>query len=320
MADLYLHQRKLESIFELLGAKENDITRSIGWALSHSPNFLCNLLVNLFPGAFDKGVEKICLQEYKKEGGFTDVEIVSPNVHVIIEAKRGWSLPGEDQLKLYVSRLKESQRLHRALVVMAECSPEYAQLHLPKMVEEIPVSYFSWGKVHGLSKITEGTHAEKRLLAQLRAYLRRLVNMQNQESNLVYVVSLGSGKPDWSTISWRDIVIEKKHYFHPVGGGWPKEPPNYMGFRYDGKLQRIYHVESWKIPDDMHADFPEIKPVNWPPHFLYTLGNPIIPPRDVKTGKIYPNGRVWAMLDLLLTCNTISEARDLTRKRQSGDI
>jgi 3-methyladenine DNA glycosylase AlkD len=34
MPDLFLHARKLESVFELLGAKENDITYSIGWALS----------------------------------------------------------------------------------------------------------------------------------------------------------------------------------------------------------------------------------------------------------------------------------------------
>ena len=139
--------------------------------------------------------------------------------------------------------------------------------------------------------------------------------MQNQESNLVYVVSLGASTPEWSQLSWRDIVIKKKHYFHPVGGGWPKDPPNYLGFRYDGKLQSIHHIESWQIVDNMHEAFPEINAVGWEPHFLYTLGDSIIPQKEVKTGKIYPSGRVWAMLDLLLTCSTISEARDLTQKR-----
>ena len=34
-----------------------------------------------------------------------------------------------------------------------------------------------------------------------------------------------------------------------------------------------------------------------------------------KTGKIFRNGRVWAMLDTLLTCDTISEARDRKQKQ-----
>lgn len=319
MVDLYLHNRKLESIFELLGVEENAITYSLGWALSHSPGFLHNVLASFFQGIVDTSVDSVRLQEYEKNGGYTDVEIVGPYVHVIIEAKRGWWLPSVDQLELYTLRFERSQRQHRALVVVAECSGEYAKLHLPKVVRGIPVSYVSWKDVHDLSRITDGTHAEKHLLVQLRTYLRRLVRMQNQESNLVYVVSLGSGTPDWSTISWRDIVNKKKRYFHPVGGGWPNDPPNYLAFRYDGKLQTIHHVESWQIVDDMHAAMPEIKPVDWPPHYLYTLGDAIVPPKETRTGKIYPSGRVRAMIDLLLTCDTISEARDLTNKRLLGN-
>ena len=51
------------------------------------------------------------------------------------------------------------------------------------------------------------------------------------------------------------------------------------------------------------------------PHFLYHLGPAIRPPKPVKSGKIYPSGRVWCALDALVTCRTISEARDLTNKR-----
>ena len=46
--------------------------------------------------------------------------------------------------------------------------------------------------------------------------------------------------------------------------------------------------------------------------FVYKLGPAIVPPKEVKNGKIYPNGRVWAMLDTLLTSDTISEARDIS--------
>ncbi|MBP3327264.1 MAG: hypothetical protein J6L77_12715 [Coprococcus sp.] len=50
-------------------------------------------------------------------------------------------------------------------------------------------------------------------------------------------------------------------------------------------------------------------------YFVYKLGPAIIPPKEVKNGKIYPNGRVWAMLDTLLTSDTISEARDISKAR-----
>jgi hypothetical protein len=31
-------------------------------------------------------------------------------------------------------------------------------------------------------------------------------------------------------------------------------------------------------------------------------------------GKVWPNARTWAALDLLLTCETVSEARDKTNE------
>jgi hypothetical protein len=58
--------------------------------------------------------------------------------------------------------------------------------------------------------------------------------------------------------------------------------------------------------------------VNWTPgalHYLYHLGPPIIPPHEVSSGTIKRALRVWAALDLLLTCETINEARDKTKER-----
>ncbi|MBU1472082.1 MAG: hypothetical protein KJ723_15525 [candidate division Zixibacteria bacterium] len=49
--DIYLHGSKLDSVFELLGTKENDITYSLGWALSHSPTLLDGLLAQIFPSS-----------------------------------------------------------------------------------------------------------------------------------------------------------------------------------------------------------------------------------------------------------------------------
>lgn len=315
--ELHLHNRRIESIFELLGADENDITYSVGWTLAQSPRFLSTLLKTILPTSPQGNVTKISLQDFKQNGGVTDVEVFGPSFHVIIEAKRGWQLPSDAQLRRYAKRLQGFDRPTQALVVMAECSAEYAKLHLPRAIEGIAVKYLGWKEVAGLTDGRAGTHAEKRLLGQLRTYLRRIVRMQDQESNLVYVVALGADTPAWSRISWRDIVNKKRRYFHPLGGsGWPKTPPNYLGFRYEGRLQSIHHVDAWKVVENLDREIPEIKRGTLSPHLIYTLGEPIIPSRKVMTGNIYPNGRVWAMLDLLLTSKTIAEARDATKKRR----
>ena len=66
----------------------------------------------------------------------------------------------------------------------------------------------------------------------------------------------------------------------------------------------------------MHDEIPEMPDTVWDDDcYIYHLGPAIIPNKTVKTGKIYRNGRVWAMLDTLLTCDTISDARDLTKSR-----
>lgn len=66
----------------------------------------------------------------------------------------------------------------------------------------------------------------------------------------------------------------------------------------------------------MHDEIPEMPDEVWDGDcYVYKLGPAIVPSKTVKTGKIFRNGRVWAMLDTLLTCDTISEARDMTQAR-----
>jgi hypothetical protein len=318
MVDLYLHGKKLDSVFELLGTKENGITYSLGWVVAQSTGFRNAFIRRLFPRTEATDVDTISLQETTQGMGVTDVELLGPKLHVILEAKRGWVLPTSEQLKLYAPRFQKSKCENSMFVTMSEASEEYAKIHLFRQIEGVPVCHLAWKDIVRMSYLKTGTHAEKRLLSQFRTYLERAAKMQNQESNLVYVVSLGPGTPSWSTLSWRDIVNKRGRYFHPVGSGWPKEPPNYLGFRYDGRLQSIRHVDSWKITDNIHSEMPELAPKEpWPPHFLYTLGDPIHPSKTVKQGKVYRANRVWAMLDLLLTCSTISDAVELTKKRQS---
>jgi hypothetical protein len=172
--------------------------------------------------------------------------------------------------------------------------------------------------LHGIvekAKAVEN-HAGKHLLGQFTTYLERIMTIQNKESNWVYVVSIASGTPKGCEISRRDIVERKHKYYHPIsGGGWPNTPPNYIAFRYDGKLQSIHHVDNYIVPKYVHDEIEEIPKEKWEPHFVYSLGPAIKPQNEVRTGNIFRNGRVWCMLDTLLTSKTISDARDISKKR-----
>lgn len=325
MADLLLHNRPISSIFQLLGDKENDISFSVAWALAKCPELLKEFIqqtINVTQ--YDIENVEIRLQEYNSnDGGFTDIEIIcQPYFYVIIEAKRGWILPGNEQLEKYASRhnFLDSPAKIKKLIAMPECFKQFADHNLhAKNIKGIDILPVSWKEVYEYSNVaySRSNHAEKHLLSDLNTYLEGLMTMQNNESNMVYVVSLGSGEAVDSGLTWIDIVQKKGLYFHPMGGkGWPKEPPNYIAFRYYGKLQSIHHIDSYDVVTDMHSKIPEIPEGEWEPHFLYKLGQGFAPNKDVKTGNIYPNGRVWVMLDTLFTCDTISDAREKTKRRQ----
>lgn len=39
MGEIYLHNRKVDSVFQLLGEYENDISYSVAWTLARCPSF-----------------------------------------------------------------------------------------------------------------------------------------------------------------------------------------------------------------------------------------------------------------------------------------
>lgn len=92
-------------------------------------------------------------------------------------------------------------------------------------------------------------------------------------------------------------------------------PPNYIAFRYSGRLQSIHHVDDYVIATEMSEVLP-VPPTTWEPHFVLTLGPAIRPPQDTPTGsRIRRAARIWADIDLLLTSPSISEAHTLTLQR-----
>jgi hypothetical protein len=83
-------------------------------------------------------------------------------------------------------------------------------------------------------------------------------------------------------------------------------------------LQTIHHVESYEIANDLRDRVPMKHYVKWmaKPRHLCKLGPPIrLDEKSAPKSTGLWNTRVWAALDLLLTCKTISLARDKTNKR-----
>src|SRR3954447_3203315 len=101
MADLTLHKRRIETVFDLLGDKEDDITYSVGWGLAQSEAFARALLREAYGSSDTSELTAIRLQEHDPATGRTDIEIETELRHLVVEAKRGWSLPPTTQLRKY---------------------------------------------------------------------------------------------------------------------------------------------------------------------------------------------------------------------------
>ena len=350
MTQLIARGQKVDTVFELLGSNENAMTYSLGWALAECDVFSQKLAEMLgLNGGFSDAM-LIRLQKFDPQKGFTDIEIIDPGrFHIIIEAKRGFNIPCRDQIKKYADwLLRLDTKAKKMLLVLAESDRkeqwlpqqvrEHVQEHVKQVrehvqehVKQVEVKAISWKQFQNMANecvAKASKHSEKRLLRQLIEYLEKVTTMQNQTSNLVYVVSANDH------VFFKDIglnfidVIEKRQkYFHPVGKGWPIEPPNYIAFRYRGKLQSIHHIESYTVIEDFQEAFNLPSPhLIDPPHYLYELGSAIHPPKEVRTSdkskgytQIQQSAHCECFIDLLLTCDSISEASAKTKLRRNAE-
>lgn len=310
------------SVFDLNGANENSGTFALGWVFDKCPQFLQLVMESIFQLDYLNFVDTvITVQKHGGDGGYTDIEISAGSYfHCVIEAKRWWDVPSEAQLERYAPRLTSGGAFRQCLVSLSAAAPHIAGLRLPSEVSGIPVKHLSWSGIQKTAKraLKISKRAEERLwLRELVQHLENFVGMDRLNSNLVYVVSLKDGPVavdgGYTSI---DVVANDRRYFHPIKPGWPSEPPNYLGFRYKGRLQSVHHVECFEIVPDL-SKYNKNWPVCTEPHFVYHLGPPMVPPSRVNTGNLFRNGRVHCAIDTLLSgiCATISEARDETQRR-----
>ena len=264
----------------------------------------------------------IQLQRFDGDGGFTDIEMWAPDFHVIIEAKHGWNLPTVAQLARYAARTAACHG-KRLLVSLTAASADFAGQGLPTSVAGVPVRHLSWTTIRAAARRAGklARAAEERLwLRHLDAHLEGYVASQIVTSNMVYVVALSRAELA-SSYSWIDVVEKDNRYFHPYasGGGWPVAPPNYFGFRYDGRLQYVRHVDNHEVVTrlgDIDARWGGIEGAN----VVYRLGPPMRPAREVRTGRLFQAARVSCAIDTLLSgeWETISAARDETKRRNEA--
>lgn len=312
------------NVFQLNGVNENSATYALGWVLERSSDFRNLFGEYIFGPRVDMSEAVVSLQKHGDDKGFTDIEIsVGAKFHCVLEAKRSWKVPTEAQLRKYCPRLDTSGAKVQRLVSISSADSALAERSLPKSVDGIRVTHLSW---RGAQLMAQRAHAltskfeDKMWLRHLMDHLKEFVALERITDNTVFVASLSRKRirPDHA-YAFIDVVRNENRYFHPVGNGYPARPPNYVAFRYDGKLQGVHHVESFMVTGDLST----INPL-WPTtdvdHFIYELGPAMLPAKEIRTGDIYRSGKVYCAIDTLLSGQfpTISEACKETKRRLNG--
>lgn len=291
---------EIESVFSLLGKHENDITKAIAFTLSRCPEYLKLFLTKfLTPDClFELENVDVAFQKREKDG-ITDIEIEQDGVFaIVIEAKRGFNLPSKEQLQKYADDLNGRTKGFKLIVTLSDSICAVAQATIPPSLGGIPIQHMRYDDLRKLAQDSIGgsNRVESALLNELIQYLKGVINMRNLHSNTVYVVPIGG-----ENIKEHDA---NRTYHCPVGNGFINYVPNYIGFRYGGKLQYINHVDDVEYYD-----------IGEGVHFRFHLGPDITPFKEVKTGGKYRGTKFYCDIDLLLTCSTIAEANRETKKR-----
>lgn len=311
---LSLHGQSVRTVFDLRGHNETSTTAALGYVLSRCAGLTQQVLDCVVHNKLVTA-SNIKLEVREDGRGRTDLEVVGPDLHVIIEAKVGWHVPTQRQLENYARRLERKRTKHRCVVALSNTAQAAARDVLPKRLRGVSVRHLGWREITSLADASarKARGVERHLLREFVTYLEQTVMSSSKPSDFAYVVSLGSGvSQDWG-LAWIAAVTEERMYFHPVGHGYPHEPPAYMGFRYRGRLQAIHRVLESRVvtrPSDAVRGASKKRTV---PHFVHRLGPPFMVDREIRSGPIR-NRRAWCRLDELLTSKTVEEAARRSRK------
>lgn len=316
------HGSDVGSVFDLLGRDENDLTAALGFSMSKCPALASVLLQRMWPSkSHGVGAPDFAL-EVRGEVGRTDLEIRLPTGLLILEAKRGWLLPTLGQLESYVGRIESHGK--GALVTLSQASAELAATHFPSEIHGVPVVHLPWSDVladiAAVRPTCRGT--ERVWLDELQMYLKKVIRMRSVADSWTYCVVLNDERPGGPKApSFKEYVTDLSCYFHPYGeGGWPTQPPNFMAFRWGGKVQRIHRVTSSEVIPTIRERFPSHPPgvKSDRAHAVYQLG-PQLPPHDpIPNGTNYRANRLWVLLDQLQTAPNLQIAIQQSHALEKG--
>lgn len=306
----------VDSVFDLLGRNEVDLTAALGWALAKSPSLLRALLERL-DVSVPEGDVVVALESADADGR-TDIELVAPTLKVVIEAKQGWLVPDETQLQRYVGRFRGFTE--RLLVSTSDSSALWASDQLPAEVDGVPVRHVAWDEIRTAVRRCQATTAgsERLWLSELERYMGKATSTVPYDDQWTFCVVVSDAL--FGGISFRDYVQKERVYFHAFGGNntWPKVAPNFLCFRSGGLVRQVNRVVRAEVVPTLAVRWPAVKGEESDgPHIIYDLG-PDIPIPKITTQGTYATGRVWCLLDQLLVQPTLADAVVASKRLASG--
>lgn len=181
--ELIRYGQDVNTIFDLFGSKENDMTFSLGWALSRSEKFIRLLISDVCGSApFQVSDAVIKLQSGRGLNGITDIEIeIGDELILIIEAKKGPQLPTSHQLAKYAKVLSGSSAKRKYLLALTNAS--LASAHSRLECDGIPRTHLhhrSWRQIRKLAaKVsrTSESNVNKQWLRTFCDYLGGLLGL-----------------------------------------------------------------------------------------------------------------------------------------------
>jgi hypothetical protein len=307
LTELANHGRAVQSVFDLLGWRENDLTAALGFTLAKSPKLLASVI-----GLAGLPTDPVSLRlETRGHDGRTDLELEAPTWLAVVEAKRGWNLPTTAQLRRYAKRV--TNHGSGALITLSDCSQAWATggRGLPRAVDGVPVKHVPWSAIQdALRKDIGGARGvERHWLDEFASYIRRAVRVVDAADMWTYCVVVSNERLGERT--FRQYVLDEGVYFHPFGWGhgWPKQPPNFLAFRWDNTVQRVHRVVAHEVVESLRVRWADIEEGSDGdrPHVIHTLSAPLrFDP--LPTGRSYRASRMWVLLDQLFTAASLEEA------------
>jgi hypothetical protein len=325
MGSVSRYGRNMGSVFDLLGTHEPALTAALGWTMGRSPALMRGVLKRLSLDASTDPSDVSVQLENADDAGRTDIELLTPTAHVIIEAKQGWIVPGAVQLSAYAPRLASAEQAGRStrLVTLSDSTAAWAGQVLPPSVAGVAVTHWSWDDVRDLIRAARrhvrGT--ERLWLDQLEDYMGAATSKRPVTDSLAYCVVVSNHR--FGDHTFREYVVDQRVYFHPVsGGGWPTIPPNFLAFRWESAVRQVNRVVDYEIVAHLSERFPAVaddhSAGSRPPgdaHVVYRLGpNLPLPEGGIPSGeRNLRNQRLWVLLDQLFTHPTVVAASEATK-------